>query len=757
MADENFTIYLSPLEPSTIEESSISSLEGEYVDPEENTDLSGITWITGGIQSLLTISPPVIQETEFLSYEYEEYEINLLPEYILLADVVFDLKLRDTSEYSMFKVFREDILQDSIKWEKAFYNTTGYAGSPIQKSLPGIFIHMKFPTDSIEGYPYWVYSSIRAYNPSIVLSRDTMLTVQRKDIVLGEIQDEKWIYKLNSDKIYQDTQPSVNPGEYLQLHINLKCGEQYFFVNIQVKFETPLLTGGWIVSKEEGATPEETTYTVNIFGQEISGVLPTDYYDYTSGSPSDRWVFLMKMNASFDDGQDQFFGSDNVEIGEGSDYRIVPFNIAGLTSIFCAVPTDKAIFLTPSLDYDNFFNMRHYQGTIVSVDYDNDTAEVDIPGASIHTLPVFYYCQDAEDIVKGSSAFHAEDECIIENVKYGSWEDAYIIGFPGEIKACEFYIRIQCNGITPTFPKTVRLWYTDVNGEAATQTQTSSEEEPDLCGPFVGVSFPATVGLLNSGVPDEALHPDQTSKRLFHFWQEVDPVEYPSAKYIVSEVVDSGRYVNGEMTQDIINRSRTTEPPSPQSYVAVVPVNAKKLAEELTGPPSPSTVFNFDGLKILQRRTTFDIGRYSDPALCSCDFPYPDLPLVPDPNMSPTSFIQPVYYADEELFYDRDHEWYMLDGLTWGTCDESNWQDQAQVLGIIFYKGTGLNSRSLVILTDENGNNPVHVDESWTHGFDGEIQRWDDSTATIVCQTVYDEIPAVTYALEMIDTPIDRI
>jgi hypothetical protein len=127
---------------------------------------------------------------------------------------------------------------------------------------------------------------------------------------------------------------------------------------------------------------------------------------------------------------------------------------------------------------------------------------------------------------------------------------------------------------------------------------------------------------------------------------------------------------------------------------------------------------------------------------------------VPDPDITPTKDIQPVVYVDNELFYDIDHEVDNSFLLTW-TC--SHWQDVGQAIGIIFYKGTGLSSRSLVILTDENGNNPVHVDESWTHGFDGEIQRWDDSTATIVCQTVYNEIPAVTYALEMIDTPIDRI
>jgi hypothetical protein len=54
-----------------------------------------------------------------------------------------------------------------------------------------------------------------------------------------------------------------------------------------------LFTGGWITaSSGEGV---DKTYTVEIYGSEVAGLVPTDFYDYSIGG----WVYLLKnVNSS---------------------------------------------------------------------------------------------------------------------------------------------------------------------------------------------------------------------------------------------------------------------------------------------------------------------------------------------------------------------------------------------------------------------------------------------------------------------------
>jgi hypothetical protein len=398
---ESFTLYLSPLEPSTIKKVSTSR----------------------GMSS---------DDTEFTLY--------LIPHYRVIAPVAFDLGLREDWENSMFEVLRERT-EFPISWERANYIVGGFAGNYTRKSMPGIFVHFENPTGRIEAFPYWTATTIHAYNPALTISHDFIFMYFKDDHngVKGEIQTEKWISTLDEQKTHQDTQPDCTPGEYLKLNWHLGInGKAFHETGYIVKFETPLLTGGIIKSKEgEGV---DVTYTVEIFGVEVSGIKPTDFYDYTTTGPS-VWVVLMKTNASFNEGEDQFYSSEDIlEVSpNGDDYRIVPFNLGGLTKTFCAVPWEKAIqleFSGTSRDFDKVFNMRHYQGTITSIDYDNDTAVVSILDEGEKTLPIFYYCQESGDIVGGSNVFKEGDVCLIETPASNKWEDSYIIGFPDEIKHC---------------------------------------------------------------------------------------------------------------------------------------------------------------------------------------------------------------------------------------------------------------------------------------------------------------------------------
>jgi hypothetical protein len=397
---ESFTLYLSPLEPSTIKKVSTSR----------------------GMDS---------DDTEFTLY--------LIPHYRVIAPVAFDLGLRKNYEESMFEVLR-DSTNFPISWERANYIVGGFAGNYTRKSMPGIFIYIDHPTGRIEAKPYWIGTSISAFNANTII-RYFSFAYYKGDHngVKGKIQSEKWISTLIEQTKYQDTQPDCTPGEYLQLKWYLHINGKYFAhtPNI-VKFETPLLTGGIIKSKSgEGI---ETTYTVEIFGVEVSGIKPTDFYEYNT-TGSNVWVFLMKTNASFNDGEEQFYGSDDIDevSTNGDDYRIVPFTLGGLTNTYCAIPSNKAIhyeFSDTAWDFDEVFNMKSYTGEIISVDYDNDTAVVSILDEGEKTLPIFYYCEEAEDIVGGSNAFKEGDVCLIETPASNKWEDSYIIGFPDEIKHC---------------------------------------------------------------------------------------------------------------------------------------------------------------------------------------------------------------------------------------------------------------------------------------------------------------------------------
>lgn len=401
----SFTVYLSPIEPSTLIDN-INSTQG--------------------------ISSNEDEEDSLILY--------LMPQYMLDAPIKYIEGVRENIDDSMYQVLGgEDFFTDLITWKKASFYAEGFGASNI-KDLPGIYISIKNPTGRIEGIPYWFETNIHAYNPVLPITKDLIYAYQKANDpseLRGETQSEKWIYNLKSSITYQETQPTVNPGEYLQYGCFLFINNKHFSIFSNVKFETPLLTGGWIISKEEGETPEETTYTIEIFGKQVSGIKATDFFDYTESPSTNRWVFLMKVSSSYSEGNYQTYGLSNIdEVSEdGTDYRIVPFNIEGLTSTYCAIPSEDAIFLTPTLDYHTFFSMRKYVGRVVTVN--DDTLDVDVPGASIHTLPVFYYCEGSENPEEGIQAFNEHDEVLIEMEELNNWDTAKVIGFVDEIKPCK--------------------------------------------------------------------------------------------------------------------------------------------------------------------------------------------------------------------------------------------------------------------------------------------------------------------------------
>jgi hypothetical protein len=162
--------------------------------------------------------------------------------------------------------------------------------------------------------------------------------------------------------------------------------------------------------------------------------MPTDFYDYAVGS----WVYLMKdvtLTLDPDANNKQMYNSSNIS-EPGGTYRIVPFNFRGPMNTDCAVPYEDAINLDSATNFEEVFDMIQYKGTISDIDTSNDTATVTVDGEVKLDIPIFYYCDAAiTDISGGSSAFTAEDNVVVE-VPNNDWDDAKIIGFPDEIKAC---------------------------------------------------------------------------------------------------------------------------------------------------------------------------------------------------------------------------------------------------------------------------------------------------------------------------------
>jgi hypothetical protein len=110
--------------------------------------------------------------------------------------------------------------------------------------------------------------------------------------------------------------------------------------------------------------------------------------------------------------------------------------------------------MSPLYEHENFGDVQRYvfmKGIITDVDYENDTADVTIPGGSDGTdVPIFYHCSDeAEErsngaIEGGSVVFKNGTEvivmCTVDN------EAVRIIGFVDGIKSCGIIVELISAG-----------------------------------------------------------------------------------------------------------------------------------------------------------------------------------------------------------------------------------------------------------------------------------------------------------------------
>jgi hypothetical protein len=86
------------------------------------------------------------------------------------------------------------------------------------------------------------------------------------------------------------------------------------------------------------------------------------------------------------------------------------------------------------------FDASVMTGTIVSVDYDNDTADVNIGELGlISDIPIFYHCEGSNTVVGGSAAFYEDDGVYVLN-KNGrlnpSTSDLQVVGLVAGLANC---------------------------------------------------------------------------------------------------------------------------------------------------------------------------------------------------------------------------------------------------------------------------------------------------------------------------------
>ncbi len=340
--------------------------------------------------------------------------------------------------------------EDIISWERTNFSS---GGNKFFKD--SITIEFKNPTGEVEGMPYWSGTVIAAKNPNTLQAHYPPIVIYKKNdayVVSGDIgNSEKWHTRLTPEKHHTESQPICVPGEYIVLRWGLNINGKYFEYSSSVRYETPLFTGGQIISVQTAEKIEDTTYTVKIFSVEVSGIKPSDLYmKYAVG----KWVYLMK-NVSLIDGKQEYGNNSiapvklNEENGEWN-YKIVPFNFGGPMQPNCAVPREGAIHIDSATRFADIFDMISYQeGVLLSVDYENDEATADIPGGSIHTLPIFYYC-DSSDTIKGGASPFLPGDYVLVCKERGNWDSAKIIGFPEGPKTCGTTIQFTIGEINTT-------------------------------------------------------------------------------------------------------------------------------------------------------------------------------------------------------------------------------------------------------------------------------------------------------------------
>ena len=161
-----------------------------------------------------------------------------------------------------------------------------------------------------------------------------------------------WIVKVpDESSIHYEKQPIVRPGEYINLRWEFYVDNKHEMSSIaMIPYETPLFTGGKIISKQGESV--NLRYNVQVFGIDYYNIIPTDFFDYKIG----KWCYLMKIAPL--SGEHQEFGSGDITSGESRD----------LLNLLNQVRIDNGKEILISNDFLNQAAQQYAQ-TIFETDY----------------------------------------------------------------------------------------------------------------------------------------------------------------------------------------------------------------------------------------------------------------------------------------------------------------------------------------------------------------------------------------------------
>lgn len=114
--------------------------------------------------------------------------------------------------------------------------------------------------------------------------------------------------------------------------------------------------------------------------------------------------------------------------------------------------------LSDDEEFKDLFDMSIHQGTIISVDYTNNKAEVDIDDIGVKSeVPIFYHCQD-NTTTAGATAFGVDDRVWVINQEGGcepNVSNLKIVGFVDGLKEClQTFILVECGAYVFLFGET---------------------------------------------------------------------------------------------------------------------------------------------------------------------------------------------------------------------------------------------------------------------------------------------------------------
>lgn len=285
------------------------------------------------------------------------------------------------------------------------------------------------------------------------------------------------------------------------------------------------------------------------------------------------------------------------------------------------------------------------------------------------------------------------------------------------VHVSEFYLQVTCNGHTPTIPVTVKL----IDNEGVEHQASSSSSEPDMVGPFEGVSFPATPYLY---------YRNKSNDFLFTFWAS-SLADDPDAKHFVATDEQCRRgglhYLYARLMDG-------------PGDINVKPV-LWKIGEILESTPTGSIVFS--DLKVLMRLHVHS--KFFGFSTCeSCD---PDIKIINNEYIVTdiTGGYPSGYYACKNI----------NGSFGCGSDDICASYYGGETIGT---KPDEINLQNTCIITDEYGDNPTYEDFILTTSWKAQGFTVGDCDATTFICTLGDEITPEwnKYEFYMTDTPIEN-